>query len=54
VQWASTTNTSLIPQQAMYPIFDLAVGGSWGGPPNASTQFPATMSVDYIRVWQKA
>jgi hypothetical protein len=53
-QWASTTNTSLIPQQAMYPIFDLAVGGSWGGPPNASTQFPATMSVDYIRVWQKA
>ena len=34
-----------------YIIFDLAIGGSWPGPPNAST-FPATMYVDYVRVYQ--
>jgi beta-glucanase (GH16 family) len=34
-----------------YIIFDLAIGGSWPGPPNAST-FPASMYVDYVRVYQ--
>ncbi|HEX8792185.1 MAG TPA: family 16 glycosylhydrolase [Polyangiaceae bacterium] len=34
-----------------YIIFDLAIGGSWPGPPNAGT-FPATMYVDYVRVYQ--
>jgi hypothetical protein len=51
--YGTVTNASLIPNEAMYPIFDLAVGGSWGGPPNASTPFPATMNVDYVRTWQK-
>ncbi|HEY1690863.1 MAG TPA: glycoside hydrolase family 16 protein [Polyangiaceae bacterium] len=35
-----------------YILFDLALGGSWAGPPNAAT-FPATMLVDYVRVYQK-
>ena len=35
-----------------YVMFDLAIGGSWAGPPSAST-FPATMLVDYVRVYQK-
>jgi beta-glucanase (GH16 family) len=52
--YGTTTNTSLIPAEAMYPIINLAVGGAWGGNPDASTQFPATMDVDYIRVFQKA
>lgn len=52
--WARTTDRALICSEAMYPIFDLAVGGSWGGPPNASTRFPAVMEVDWIRVWQKS
>ena len=30
----------------------MAVGGSWPGPPNAETQFPATMHVDWVRVYQ--
>ena len=30
----------------------MAVGGSWPGPPNAQTQFPATMHVDWVRVYQ--
>ena len=34
-----------------YVIFDLAIGGGWAGPPNAST-FPASMYVDYVRVYK--
>lgn len=33
-------------------IFNIAVGGNWPGNPNASTQFPQQMIVDYIRVFQ--
>ena len=33
-------------------LLNLAVGGDWPGPPNASTQFPAHMLVDWVRVWQ--
>jgi beta-glucanase (GH16 family) len=31
-------------------ILNLAVGGNWPGSPNASTSFPQTMTVDYVRV----
>jgi beta-glucanase (GH16 family) len=48
------TNPSLIPQEPMYPIMNLAVGGDWPGPPSRTTQFPASMDVDYIRIWQPA
>ena len=47
-----TTGTG-IPNQPMYLMANLAVGGDWPGPPNSSTIFPAMMDVDYIRVWQK-
>lgn len=30
---------------------NLAVGGSWPGNPTAATPFPATMAVQYVRVW---
>jgi beta-glucanase (GH16 family) len=33
----------------MYAILDLAVGGSWAGPPDESTHFPAQMLVDWLR-----
>jgi beta-glucanase (GH16 family) len=33
-------------------ILDLAVGGNYVGPPDASTVFPQTMLVDYVRVYQ--
>jgi len=33
-----------------YLLLDLAVGGSWPGAPDLLTAFPATMSVDYVRV----
>ncbi|MEI8048673.1 MAG: family 16 glycosylhydrolase [Bacteroidota bacterium] len=33
-------------------IFNVAVGGQWPGNPDATTVFPQTMTVDYIRVFQ--
>ncbi|MBL0146385.1 MAG: glycoside hydrolase family 16 protein [Chitinophagaceae bacterium] len=33
-------------------IFNVAVGGDWPGPPDASTNFPQRMFVDYVRVFQ--
>jgi len=39
---------------AFYPIFNLAWGGSWGGMNGVDeSALPVTMSVDYIRVFQK-
>ncbi len=35
--------------QPMFAIMNLAVGGSWAGPPNSSTPFPSQMLVDWIR-----
>jgi beta-glucanase (GH16 family) len=36
---------------ANFIILNLAVGGDWPGPPNATTPFPSTMLVDYVRVY---
>jgi beta-glucanase (GH16 family) len=33
-------------------LLSLAVGGAWPGYPDASTPFPASMLVDWIRVYQ--
>ncbi|HTB95990.1 MAG TPA: chitobiase/beta-hexosaminidase C-terminal domain-containing protein [Terracidiphilus sp.] len=37
--------------QSSFFLLNLAVGGNWPGPPNASTPFPAEMLVDYVRVY---
>ena len=42
-----------VPDERMYLIFNLAVGGDWPGPPTAATEFPAAMVVDYVRVWKR-
>jgi beta-glucanase (GH16 family) len=34
-------------------ILNVAVGGDWPGDPDASTTFPQTMSVDYVRVYER-
>ena len=34
-------------------IFNIAVGGNWPGSPDATTEFPQRMIIDYIRVFQK-
>jgi beta-glucanase (GH16 family) len=35
-------------------ILNLAIGGDWPGNPDATTVFPQTMLVDYIRVYENA
>ncbi|MFM9633331.1 discoidin domain-containing protein [Streptomyces galilaeus] len=35
-----------------YLILNLAVGGDWSGPTDATTPFPSRMLVDYVRVYQ--
>jgi hypothetical protein len=40
-----------------HPFFilvNVAVGGFWPGNPDASTVFPQTMKVDYVRVYQRS
>lgn len=42
-----------IPQEDMYIIFTLAVGGDWPGFPDSTTVFPCSMAIDYVRVYTK-
>ena len=35
-------------------VVNLAVGGTWPGPPQDLSEFPASLDVAYIRVWQKS
>jgi beta-glucanase (GH16 family) len=34
-------------------LLNVAVGGDWPGPPDASTEFPQRMLVDWVRVYKK-
>jgi beta-glucanase (GH16 family) len=35
-------------------LLNFAVGGNWPGSPDATTSFPASMLVDYVRVYQRS
>jgi beta-glucanase (GH16 family) len=37
--------------QSNFIILNLAIGGSWPGPPDGTTPFPSEMLVDYVRVY---
>jgi len=37
--------------QSNFLIINLAIGGSWPGPPDSSTPFPSEMQVDYVRIY---
>jgi beta-glucanase (GH16 family) len=37
-----------------FMLLNVAVGGSWPGNPDATSTFPQTMLVDYVRVYSKA
>lgn len=43
-----------VPDVPMFVLANLAVGGDWPGQPGTATQFPASMDIDYIRVWKRA
>ncbi|MFZ5940972.1 MAG: family 16 glycosylhydrolase [Bacteroidota bacterium] len=38
-------------KERFYVILNLAVGGNWPGSPDATTVFPQTMEIDYVRVY---
>jgi beta-glucanase (GH16 family) len=37
--------------ERFYILLNVAVGGNWPGEPDAATVFPATMEVDWVRVY---
>lgn len=45
--------TDKSPNEPMYLLATLALGGHWAGPPDEQTPFPAYMDIDYIRVYQR-
>ena len=48
-----TVQTPSDMHQPMYLLINLAVGGngSWPGAPTSATEFPAQMSIDYVRIY---
>ncbi|MFK8079763.1 MAG: family 16 glycosylhydrolase [Granulosicoccus sp.] len=44
---------SKVSDESMYLLMNLALGGSWAGNPDSSTQFPAKFEIDYVRAYQK-
>jgi beta-glucanase (GH16 family) len=37
--------------QSNFILLNLAIGGSWPGPPDNTTPFPSEMLVDYVRIY---
>jgi beta-glucanase (GH16 family) len=46
--------TKWVYDHPFFILLNVAVGGGWPGSPDASTVFPQTMLVDYVRVYQPA
>ena len=54
-QWRTASAPYPAPfNQKFHFLFNVAVGGAWPGPPNATTVFPQTMEVDWVRAYQLA
>jgi beta-glucanase (GH16 family) len=52
-QWSTVAASFPAPfDQNFFIVLNVAVGGAWPGPPSDATQFPQTMEVDYVRVYQ--
>jgi beta-glucanase (GH16 family) len=51
---AHGNSTSGVPAEPMFIVANLAVGGGWPGNPDATTTFPSSMDIDYIRVYRRA
>jgi beta-glucanase (GH16 family) len=46
--------TKWVYDHPFFLLLNVAVGGNWPGSPDASTVFPQTMLVDYVRVYARA
>ena len=49
-----TTETEWVYDDEFFFIFNVAVGGHWPGYPDEATEFPTSMEVDYIKVFDQA
>jgi beta-glucanase (GH16 family) len=45
--------TKWVYDHPFFLLLNVAVGGNWPGSPDASTVFPQTMTVDYVRVYRR-
>lgn len=53
-EWFSTNGEYPAPfDHAFHMILNVAVGGNLPGAPDATTSFPQTMEVDYVRVYER-
>lgn len=51
-EWSSSAAAYPAPfNERFHLLLNVAVGGAWPGPPDASTTFPQEMIVDYVRVY---
>lgn len=48
------STTQNVPHEPMFLLINLAVGGNWPGPPDASTVFPNAMEVSYVHVYSRS
>ena len=48
---ASICDPAIVSQVEMYPIVNIALGDRWPGPPDAA-DYPTSMLVDYIKLWE--
>lgn len=46
-------DSSKICKSPMYLIANTAIGGAWAGDPTATTQLPASLLIDSVKVWQR-
>ena len=46
--------TKWVYDHPFFMLLNVAVGGSWPGNPDATSQFPQTMLVDYVRVYKRS
>jgi beta-glucanase (GH16 family) len=51
--YSNTNNSGTVFQNPYFFLLNVAVGGNWPGNPDGTATFPATMEVDYIRVFQQ-
>jgi beta-glucanase (GH16 family) len=49
----TTTNVAATHNHRMFLLITFALGGSWPGPPDATTPFPSEMQIDYVKVMQQ-